>query len=173
VRRAVGLVVFLLAACSRAPKPPAGTADYASADGRFSARVPAAWRVDETRGEDRIAAFFGPGSGAEAEMISISYFPASSRWKTPLEFAMAQGIGARAEPIRHSSVAGSSALDFTVERTFDDQVRGRQSVRVRSLLVPVAGGFFALQDFTDAARASAGGEFDAFAASFRPGPVPK
>ena len=164
---------LVLAACSRAPKTAAGPLDYASPDGRFTARVPAAWRVDETRGEARLAEFFGPGTGTESELIAVYFYASDSRWKTPLDFALAQGFGARARPLKHTDAAGRSALDVTVEREMEDEHLGRRTLRVRSLLVPADGGFFALQDFTDPARAGGGAEFDAFAASFRPGPAPK
>lgn len=173
MRRAAAALALFVAACSRAPAPAPEPVEYASPGGRFSGRLPAAWRVDETPGENRLAAFFGPGTGTDAEMIAVSFFPAGSRWKTPLDFALAQGLGARAEPPRSAVVAGARAVDVTAERTVVDEHRGRRVLRVRSLLVPAGGGFFALQDFTDPARLADGADFENFLASFKPGTAEK
>ncbi len=171
--RALLAVAALGAACSLAPKPAHGPVDYAAPGGRFSARLPAAWRVDESPGVARLASFFGPGTGADAEMIEVYYYPASSPWKSARDFAFAQTTTGRAGPVVEARVAGVPALDVVVEREIGDERLGRREQRVRTLAVPAADGFYALKDYVDPARAAGGADFAAFAASFRPGPPSK
>ena len=70
--------VALLAACGKEPpKAPPAAAEvvFTAKDGSFSARLPAAWRVDETRLEGSGAAFFGPPDGPRpySQMITVSF----------------------------------------------------------------------------------------------------
>ncbi len=162
--------VALASACSRSPAAPAGPVAYASADGRFTARLPASWRVDETRGEARLAAFMGPGSGVEAETLFVSRFPSDSRWKSARDYAYAQTAAGRAGPVTATAGGGFAV---TVVRTRDDAHLGRRSQRVRTVTVPAADGFFALEDVTDPAREAPDADFDAFVASFRAAPAVK
>jgi len=164
---AAAVLLALAAACARAPSD--GRVAYSAPDGGFSARLPAAWRVDESRGEERRAAFFGPGTGADAESIFVSFFPAGSRWRSAREYAYAQAATGRAGPV----VDGARGPEVVVERELADAHLGRVVKRVRVATVAAAGGFFALEDWTDAAREAPAADFEAFAASFRAGPAAK
>jgi hypothetical protein len=159
-------LLVLAAACSRPPS--SAPVEYAPPDGRFSARLPPVWRVDDSRGEARLAAFFGPGADTQAESIFVSFFPSTSRWKTPREYAYAQATTGRAGPVADDPAAGPGALETTVERTIADAHQGRRVQKVRIVLIPAPDGFFALEDFTDPAREPSASAFDGFVASFRP-----
>jgi hypothetical protein len=163
----IGLVVA--AACSRGPKPAAGPVSYSPPGGGFTASLPPAWRVDETRGEDRLASFFGPGAGTEAETVFVYYFPSTSRWKNAREYAYAQATTGRAGPVTESA----SRCEVTVVRTRDDAHLGRRDQKVRTVTTAAPGGFFALEDVTDPARESPTADFDAFVASFKAAPAVK
>jgi hypothetical protein len=145
MKRALFLAAVLLGACGKKPAPtPASEIDYTAKDGGFSARLPAAWRVDETRGESRGAAFFGPSDGPHpySQMIAV-YFHAAAVPKP--------GTG-----------------DETVEQRVLKGPRGAPvRLTVRTVVVAAPGGFYSLEYSTpeDAQPLPA---FDAFRKSFRP-----
>lgn len=167
--RGAWAVLALASACSRAPTPPAGPVAYSPPGGGFTASLPPAWRVDETRGEARLASFFGPGAGTEAESVFVYSFPPGSRWKSARDYAYAQTTTGRAGPV----TATAGGFDVTVVRVRDDAHLGRRAQKVRTVTVDAAGGFFALEDVTDPAREAATADFDAFVASFKAAPAVK
>jgi hypothetical protein len=165
MRLLAACAALLLAACQKAPSnAPAG---YSSPDGGFHLILPAAWRVDESRGKGMIL-LSGPGLGSDAESVFVSFFPSQARWRTPREYAYAQAATGRAGPVTETA----RGVEVAIERTIADAHLGRLVRDVRLVLVPAAGGFYALEDWTDPSRAAPSPDFDALAASFRAGAGP-
>lgn len=160
--------LLLASACSRAPQTPPTFVDYVAPGGRFSARLPVGWRVDDRAAGERLADFFAPGGGADVEMIEVSFHPTGGQWPTASSYVYAQAATGRANSV---SMSTNGALTFgvSVERDVVDEHQGRRVLRVRILAVSAAGGYYVLQEFTNPARKEDSAAFEDFVTTFRPG----
>lgn len=172
IRSLAVAALLLSAACSR--PAPGAPAEYAPSDGSFSARLPGGWKVDESPGRYRKAAFFGPPGGAKpfSELIAVSFYPAGGRYKAPEDYIAGRAALGRAQPPRSVSVGGVQGVEVTVASVFPDPHSGPQPLVTRALAVPAAGGFYALE-YTRPEDQPASKDFDDMVASFKPGPAPK
>jgi hypothetical protein len=165
------LAASLVAACSRsAPAPGGAVLEYAAPDGSFTSRLPGGWKVDDAPGVNRKAAFFGPPDGAKpfSQLIAVSFYPASGRYKDAGEYLAAQAALGRAEPAREVSAGGGKATEMILRAKFTDPHSGVQPLVTRVVAVPADGGFFALEHtWPDGETPSAA--FDGVLAAFKPG----
>ena len=143
------IIALAAAACSR-PGPNA-PAEYRPADGSFSASLPGGWKVDDSLGETRKAAFFGPpsGPGAWTEMIRVSLYPAT----TPQAYrATRPGLPT---PLQETAAGGAKALEFLSNSEFRDPHAGVKKLSSRVVMLPTAQGLFVLEHaWPDGAPAS-------------------
>jgi len=169
VRRAVlaatllAAVVWVGGACGR-KAPATKNVEYAERGGRFTVTLPPEWRVDETPGEARLASFFGPGTGPLAETITVSFFGPAARWKSPREYAYWRATTGRSGPVAEDA-SGGARVTVRLER--DDPHLGKRAQTLRVAALPAHGGFFVVEDYTDAERE--GNSLDVFLAAFHPG----
>lgn len=174
--RPLAVAVLLLAgACSKpAPAPGGPSTEYAARDGSFTARLPGGWKVDDSPGRYRKAAFFGPPDGAKpfSSLISVNFYAAGGRFQTPDDYIAARAALGRAEPPRAAAVGGVPGIEVTVATVFTDVHSGPQRLVARSLAVPAPGGFFGLE-YTRPEDQPPSKDFDAMLASFKPGPAPR
>jgi len=158
------IAALAAAACSRpAPNAPA---EYRPADESFSAAMPGGWKVDDSPGETRKAAFFGPpsGPGAFTEMIRVSLHPAT----TPEAYrASRPGLPT---PLQPAVVGGAKASEFLIDSEFRDPHAGVKKLSSRVVAVPTEKGLFVLE-YTWPAGAPAGREaFEELLRTFQPKP---
>jgi hypothetical protein len=168
-------VLLLAAACSKpAPFPGSASAEYSAPDGSFTARLPGGWKVDDSPGRYRKAAFFGPPDGAKpfSELIAVSFYPAGGRYRGPDDYIAGQAALGKAGPSKPVTVGDALGVEVTVATTFPDPHAGPRPLITRALAVPAAGGFFALED-TRPEDLPASKEFDELLGSFKPGPAPR
>lgn len=165
------LAVLLGAACSRpAPAPGGAVLEYSAPDGSFASRLPGGWKVDDSPGVNRKAAFFGPPDGAKpfSQLIAVSFYPASGRYKDAADYLAAQAALGKAEPARDVRAAGLKAREMILRAKFTDVHSGVQPLVTRVIAVPVDGGFFALEHtWPDGETPSPA--FDGVVAAFKPG----
>lgn len=156
------MIAVLAAACSR-PAPDA-PAEYRPADDSFSASLPGGWKVDDSPGETRKAAFFGPpaGPGAFSEMIRVSLQPAT----TPEAYrASRPGLPT---PLRETSAGGAKAWEFLSDSEFRDPHAGIKKLSSRVVLVPAPGGLFVLEHTWPAGAPSGREAFEELLRTFKP-----
>ncbi|MDD5657307.1 MAG: hypothetical protein PHF00_08655 [Elusimicrobia bacterium] len=164
MRRAFFLAVLLAAACGRAPKPDEPVS-YRAPDGSFSALLPAGWRVDESPGESRKAAFFGPPQGSRpfSELIGVYFHAATDPASAGRAYLAGPISGPGPFSPRPVRVGAASGLEVTAERPSPN---GRSRVAQRVVVVAVPGGFFSLEHAWPADGA-ASPAFDEFLRSFQ------
>jgi hypothetical protein len=158
------IAALAVLACSR---PAANApAEYRPADDSFSATLPGGWKVDDSPGETRKAAFFGPpaGPGAFAEMIRVSLYPAT----TPEAYRAARpGLPT---PLNEVSVGGAKAWEFMSDSEFRDVHSGVRKLSSRVVSITTPQGLFVLEH-TWPAGAPAGREaFEELLRTFKPKP---
>lgn len=145
--------VLLAAACSR-PSSPNAPAEYSPADGAYTTALPGGWKVDD--GADS-AAFFGTGG----EMIRISRHAG----RTPEEYRAS--LGGAPTPLAETSVAGAKAWELRASSEFRDPHAGTQKLSSRVVLVPYAGGVWALEHVWPASSAESKAVFDGVLSTFK------
>jgi hypothetical protein len=155
--------VLLAASCGRQDSGPA-TVAYSPPDASFHARLPADWKADESLGETRKAAFFGPPDGAKpySQLMGV-YFHAAP---DPESAARAYLAGS-GPPAREIMVGSRRGLEVVSTRTEPAVEMGPQTVQIRSIAVPVAGGFFILEH-TWPVGAAPSPAFDELVKTFEP-----
>ena len=172
-RRFVVMLLLCASACSRpAPAPVSsdGPISYAAPDESFTASLPGGWKVDDSPGEHRKAAFFGPPDGPKpfAELIAVSWYRAGDRYQNVDDYLAAQAALGRAEPAREVSAGGVKGRELTVRSVFPDVHSGPQPVVTRVVAVPSGAGFFALEHtWPDGAAPSPA--FERLLETFKPG----
>jgi hypothetical protein len=136
--------------------------------------LPGGWKVDDSKGENRKAAFFGPPTGAKpfSELIAVSWYAAGGRYQGIDDYIAAQAALGRAEPSRPATVAGVAGVEISVASVFPDPHSGPQPLVTRVVAVPAAGGFYALEH-TRPADAPPSPAFDELLRTFRPGSAGK
>lgn len=145
--------VLLAAACSR-PSSPDAPAEYSPADGAYSTSLPGGWKVDD--GPDS-AAFFGTGG----EMIRISRHAG----RTPQEYRAS--LSGAPTPLVETAVAGTKAWELLASSEFRDPHAGTQKLSSRVVLVPYAGGVWALEHVWPASSPESKPVFDGVLGSFK------
>ena len=166
--RALLVVLALACACNRVPRP-GEAVEYRPADGSFSARVPSDWKADESPGETRKAAFFGPAQGAKpfSELMGVYFHPASDPAAAARDYLASEPPADFPAQVRDVLVGGARGMEVSFARAEPDPHHGAQRVSVRMVAMPVAGGFFLLQHSWPAGAAP-GPAFDELLRTFRP-----
>jgi hypothetical protein len=156
------IAVLAAAACSR-PAPDA-PAEYRPADDAFSASLPGGWKVDDSPGETRKAAFFGPpgGPGAFTEMIRVSLLPET----TPEAYRA--GRPGLPTPLRETAAGGAKAWEFLSESESPDPHGGSRKSSSRAVLIPSPGGLYVLEHSWPAGSPSSAAAFEEFLRTFKP-----
>lgn len=156
------LLALLAVACTR-PSPD-GSAEYRPEDESFTATLPGGWKVDDSPGETRKAAFFGPpsGPGAFTEMIRVSLHPAT----TPEAYRAARpGLPT---PLRETAAGGAKAWEFLSDSEFPDPHGGTRKLSSRVVTVPTPRGLFVLEHAWPAGAPSGRPAFDELLRTFKP-----
>jgi hypothetical protein len=159
------LAAFLFAiACSKPADPNAPVA-FRPADGSFSARAPARWKVNDAPGENRKAAFFGPPDGAKpfSQLMGVYFHPAAEPEKAARAY-LRSAVGTEPQPVKAAELSG---LEATVSRAVSDIHQGEQRETTRTAVFPVQGGFYSLEH-TWPAGGAPDPAFDELLRTFRP-----
>lgn len=181
MKRLALLAAVLSAAACKPGKPAPETAvetravvggvamiDYDAKTGAFSCRAPADWRTLEDAERGSEAVFFGP----DGARLSITRYPAGGPVKTPQDYRAAlQESDASPSPLETIAVAGRAAyaLHSETRRRSPHGSKAGESVRDDAVLVPSAGGFFALKHSAPLSTYRRTlPVFDALVQSFRP-----
>lgn len=158
------LAVLAAAACTR-PAPDA-PAEYRSADESFSASLPGGWKVDDTPGETRQAAFFGPPAGPAAftEMIRVSLHPET----TPEAYrASRPGLPT---PLTQTAAGGAKAWEFRTDYELRDPHAGIKKMSSRVAAVPTPRGLFVLEHSWPSGAPAGREAFEELLRTFKPKP---
>ena len=134
--------------------------------------LPSNWKVDETSGETRIAAFYGPPGGQKpfSQLMGVYFHPASDPAGAARGYLASTPEGT--SPAHEVSVGALSGLEVTTEHSLLDIHLGQQRVITRTVVAAVHGGFFSLEH-TWPTGASPAPAFDEMVRSFRPAPAAK
>lgn len=162
--RLLMIAALAAAACSR-PSPYA-PAEYRPADDSFSATLPGGWKVDDSPGETRQAAFFGPpsGPGAFTEMIRVSLHPATT---AEAYRARQQGLPT---PLNEIAVGGAKAVEFLNDSEFRDPHSGVKKLSSRVVALPTPRGLYVLEHSWPAGAPSSSAAFEELLRTFKPKP---
>lgn len=175
MRRAL-ILTFALAAtatgCRKAP-PATGPVEYRAADGSFTARLPGDWKADDSPGESRKIAIFGPPSGKNpfSDLMGVYYHASADPASAARSYVASQtGQGPGLGPTLGGEAA---ALDSQGDRSVHDLHSGRdlkETTRIVAVLAP--GGFYSLEHTWPSDQAP-DAAFDELVRTFKPGPAAK
>ena len=167
MRRVLLAAALLACACGRSGSKAGSAVDYRPPDGSFRARLPSNWKADESPGETRKAAFFGPPDGAKpySELMGVYFHAAADPEAAARTYLSIAGVGP-ATP-REIAVGSRRGLEIDGTRTMPAVELAPQTVSVRTVAVPVAGGFFTLEH-TWPAGTTAAPAFDELLRTFEP-----
>lgn len=142
MRRLLLAAALLACACGRRG---AGVA-YRAADGSFRASLPGDWRVDETHGDARKAALYGPPGGDKpfTQLIGV-YFHAAADPDGAARAYVAGSSSGPARPPREIPVGAGRGYEALAERRLPAFETAAETVETRTVAVPAAGGFFSLE----------------------------
>ncbi len=176
MRRALALTFALAAAFAGCRKPPpkkTGPVEYRAADGSFTARLPGDWKADDSPGESRKIAIFGPPSGKTpfSDLMGVYYHPSADPTPAARSYVASQtGQGPGLGPTLGGDAA---ALDSQGDRSVHDLHSGRdlkETTRIVAVVVP--GGFYTLEHTWPSEQAP-DAAFDELVTTFKPGPAAK
>lgn len=168
MRRLLLAVALLACGCGRRDAGAPGSVDYRAPDGSFRARLPGNWRADETAGETRRTALYGPPDGPQpfAQLIGV-YFHAAADPVTAARAYLASTASGPAVPPREIAVGSRRGFESVETRLLPGVELKPQSVEVRTVAVPAPGGFFTLEH-TRPAGSAAAPAFDELIRTFEP-----
>lgn len=160
------LLIALLAAAACTRPSPDASAEYRPEDASFTASLPGGWKVDDSPGETRKAAFFGPpaGPGAFTEMIRVSLHP-----ETTSEAYRASRPGLPT-PLKETSAGGAKAWEFLNDSETRDPHAGSKKLTSRSVVVPTPRGLFVLEHTWPTGAPSGREAFEELLRTFAPKP---
>ena len=158
--------VLLAAGCGR--RDSGASVDYRAAAGRFRARLPGNWRADETPGDTRRAALYGPPDGLKpfSQLIGV-YFHSAGDPEAAAHAYLASAASGPAVPPREVAAGSRRGFEVVEERRIPGLEMKPETVEVRTVAVPAAGGFFTLEH-TRPAGSAASPAFDELVRTFEP-----
>jgi hypothetical protein len=143
MKLSLAAALLLACACGRSSPDRGASVDYRPPDNSFQARLPSDWKADETPGETRKAAFFGPPGGAKpySQLMGIYFHKAAD----PEDAARAYLSGNGPAALKDVVVGSRRAIESTVTRTTPGLDAAPEAVLVRTVAVTVPGGFYVLE----------------------------